>query len=189
MITAATMAQMPSALMITPKRLMSSLSDDMRGSPFEKHESLRRDDVSARRLRGPSTGNATHQLPDVGTWCLQQGIDIARQSAVPPNRCVNSVPSRISCGASCPHLISGYPKILLTLLTLAMMTGAASAQLQRTFFDAGGNVVGRSSTDSQGSTTNYDARGNVTGRSSTSGNTTTVYDPAGRNVGRFTTNR
>jgi len=43
---------------------------------------------------------------------------------------------------------------------------AASAQLQRTFYDAGGNVVGRSSTDSQGSTTNYDARGNVTGRSS-----------------------
>ena len=120
---------------------------------------------------------------------MQQGIDIARQSVVPPNRCVNGVPSRISCGASCPHLISGYPKILLALLTLAMMTGAASAQLQRTFYDAGGNVVGRSSTDSQGSTTNYDARGNVTGRSSTSGNTTTVYDPAGRNVGRFTTNR
>jgi hypothetical protein len=71
------------------------------------------------------------------------------------------VPSRISCGASCPDLISGYPKILLALLTLAMMTGAASAQLQRTFYDAGGNVVGRSSTDSQGSTTNYDARGTI----------------------------
>jgi YD repeat-containing protein len=32
-------------------------------------------------------------------------------------------------------------------------------------------------------------RGKVTGRTSTSGSTTTIYDPAGRNVGRFTTNR
>ena len=32
-------------------------------------------------------------------------------------------------------------KILLTLLTLAMMTGAASAQ-QRTFYHSRGNVVG-----------------------------------------------
>ena len=47
-------------------------------------------------------------------------------------------------------------EILLTLLTLAMMTIAASAQ-QRTFYDAGGNVVGRSSTDSSGTVTNYDA--------------------------------
>jgi YD repeat-containing protein len=65
--------------------------------------------------------------------------------------------------------------ILLLLLTLAMMTGAAMAE-QRTFFDAGGNVVGRSATDSQGTTTNYDAKGKVVSRESTSGNTTTVYD-------------
>jgi hypothetical protein len=41
------------------------------------------------------------------------------------------------------------PKILLTLLAFAMMTGAASAQ-QRTIYDSRGNVVGRSATDSSG---------------------------------------
>ena len=59
-------------------------------------------------------------------------------------------------------------KTLLAVLTLAMMTGAASAQ-SKTFYD----VVGRSSTDSQGTATNYDARGRVasaTRRSSPSAN-------------------
>jgi len=50
-----------------------------------------------------------------------------------------------------------------------MMTGAASAQQQRTYYNARGNSLGRSTTDSQG--------------------TTTVYDAGGRNVGRFTTAR
>ena len=78
--------------------------------------------------------------------------------------------------------------ILQALLTLAM-TGAASAQ-QRTYYDSSGKVIGRSSTDSQGTTTSYDFRGNVISRESTSGNTTTVYDAAsGRNIGRLTTNR
>jgi YD repeat-containing protein len=36
---------------------------------------------------------------------------------------------------------------------------------------------------------NYDARGQVTTRETTSGNTTTIYNASGRNVGRFTTNR
>jgi YD repeat-containing protein len=75
---------------------------------------------------------------------------------------------------------------LLTLLTLALLTGAASAQ-SRTFYDASGKVVGRSSTDSQGTVTNYDARGRVISRESTSGNTTVIYDAGGRNVGRVTT--
>ena len=79
-------------------------------------------------------------------------------------------------------------KILLALLTLAVMTGAASAQ-QRTIYDAGGNVVGRSSTDSSGTTTNYDSRGKVITHETTTGNATTVYDAGGRNVGRVTTNR
>ena len=35
------------------------------------------------------------------------------------------------------------------LLTLALMTGAASAE-QRTFYDSRGNVIGRSLTDSSG---------------------------------------
>ena len=78
--------------------------------------------------------------------------------------------------------------ILLALLALALMIGAASAQ-QRTLRDSRGNVVGRSATDSQGTTTNYDARGKVTSRESISGNTTTIYDPSGRNVGRATTSR
>jgi hypothetical protein len=38
-------------------------------------------------------------------------------------------------------------KILLALLTLAMMSGAALAE-QRTFYDAGGRVSGRSTADS-----------------------------------------
>jgi YD repeat-containing protein len=81
---------------------------------------------------------------------------------------------------------------LAALLTLALMTGAASAQ-QRTFYDSRGNVVGRSATDSGGSTTNYDARGKVISRETVShgsvGNTTTIYDAAGRNVGKATTSR
>jgi hypothetical protein len=40
-------------------------------------------------------------------------------------------------------------KILLALLTLAMMTGAASAQ-QRTFYDGSGKVSGRTATYSAG---------------------------------------
>ena len=47
--------------------------------------------------------------------------------------------------------------VLLALLALAMLTGAASAQ-QRTFYDSSGTVFGRSSTDSQGTVTIYDAR-------------------------------
>ena len=79
-------------------------------------------------------------------------------------------------------------KILLTVLTIAMMTGAASAQ-QRTFYDSSGKVVGRSTTDSSGTTTNYDSRGRVISRESTSGNQTTIYDAGGRNVGRYTASR
>ena len=51
---------------------------------------------------------------------------------------------------------------LLALLTLALATDA-SAQT-RTYYDKGGNVTGKSSTDSQGTTTFYDASGKVTGR-------------------------
>ena len=51
-------------------------------------------------------------------------------------------------------------RILLALLTLGMLTGAASAQ-RRTFYDSSGKVVDRSSTDSSGTVTNYDARGRV----------------------------
>ena len=76
-------------------------------------------------------------------------------------------------------------KTLLALLALAVMTGEASAQ-SRTFYDARGNVVGRASTDNSGTITNYDARGGGITRETTSGNTTTIYDSGGRNVGRVT---
>jgi YD repeat-containing protein len=78
-------------------------------------------------------------------------------------------------------------KILLALLTFAMMTGAASAQ-QRTFYDSAGKRIGSASTDSAGTTTNYDSRGRVISRKTTTGNTTTIYDAGGRNVGRVSTN-
>jgi len=74
------------------------------------------------------------------------------------------------------------------LVSIPLMTGAASAQ-QRTIYDARGNVVGRPASDSSGAVTNYDARGKAISRESTSGNTTTIYDAGGRNVGRYTTNR
>ena len=76
---------------------------------------------------------------------------------------------------------------LLSLLALALLTGAASAQ-QRTIYNSRGNVVGRAATDSQGSTTNYDARGKVISRESPA-TTTTIYDAVGRNVGRVSTSR
>ena len=68
------------------------------------------------------------------------------------------------------------------------MTGVVSAQ-RRTFYDAGGNVVGRSTIGSSGTVTTYDSRGRVISRETTSGGTATVYGARGRNVGRVTTNR
>ena len=47
------------------------------------------------------------------------------------------------------------PDLLLALLTLALLTGAASAQ-QRTLYDSSGRAVVRSVTGSNGAVTNYD---------------------------------
>lgn len=63
---------------------------------------------------------------------------------------------------------SAVRDVLLALVTLAATTATASAQ-QRTIYDSRGNVVGRASTDSQGTTTNYGSRGDVISRASTSG--------------------
>ena len=78
--------------------------------------------------------------------------------------------------------------IVIATLALAVLATDASAQ-SRTYYDKGGNVTGKSSTDSQGTTTFYDASGKVTGRTSSAGSgaTTTIYDASGRPVGRFTT--
>ena len=79
-------------------------------------------------------------------------------------------------------------KILLALLTFAMMTGTASSQ-SRQYHDSSGKHIRSATTDSSGTTTLYDSRGRVVTRETTSGNTTTVYYAAGRNVGRFRTGR
>ena len=110
---------------------------------------------------------------------MSGGAETALESRVPyisPDFCYH------------PRMTNPTTKILLALLTFAMMTGVASAQ-QRTIYDSRGNVVGRSATDISGTVTNYDARGKVISRESTSGNQTTIYDASGRNVGRVTTSR
>jgi YD repeat-containing protein len=76
-------------------------------------------------------------------------------------------------------------KTILLALALSALATEASAQSQ-TFYDSSGKSVGRSATDSQGTTTFYDASGRVSSRASKSGNTTTIYDDRGRNVGRVT---
>jgi len=72
------------------------------------------------------------------------------------------------------------------VLIIALFASAATAQ-QRTIYDARGNVVARTATDSQGSTTTYDAAGRVVGRTATSGSTTNVYDAGGRHIGNTNT--
>jgi YD repeat-containing protein len=79
-------------------------------------------------------------------------------------------------------MTSTMPKMLLALLMLATVTGAASAR--QTFYDSFGRIVGRSATDSQRTTTFYDASGRVIAKESKSGNTTTVYDERARVLGR-----
>jgi YD repeat-containing protein len=71
---------------------------------------------------------------------------------------------------------------LIAAIALMALTGNALAQA-RTFYDSAGRVVGRSTTDSSGSTTYYDAAG----RSSTNGNTTTFFDAGGRSAGSVRT--
>lgn len=76
-------------------------------------------------------------------------------------------------------------KIVLTLGLVLFASGAAAQQ--RTIYDARGNVVARTATDSQGATTLYDAAGRVVGRTATSGATTNVYDAGGRHIGNTNT--
>ena len=76
--------------------------------------------------------------------------------------------------------------VVVALVALIIMTGAALAQ-ERTLYDSSGRVVGRASTDSQGTTTFRDAGGRTTGRESPNGSGgTTIYDPGGRAIGRTT---
>ncbi len=63
-------------------------------------------------------------------------------------------------------------KAIIAALAPAVLTGAAQAQ-SRTFYDASGKVVGRSATDSRGTTTNYDSKDKVISHETTTGSTTT----------------
>ncbi|WP_155255195.1 hypothetical protein [Bradyrhizobium elkanii] len=80
-------------------------------------------------------------------------------------------------------------KLMISAAALVAVTLTAAQARQRTHYDAGGRVIGRSATDSQGTTTFYDAGGRVSARSSTSGSTTTTYDPRGRIIERSYRNK
>ena len=85
--------------------------------------------------------------------------------------------------------ILGKAAMRIATLSFVLLVGTAHAEQQRTLYDSSGRVVVRSSTDSQGTVTNYDSRGRVISRATTTGNTTTIYDAGGRNIGRFSTSR
>ena len=74
----------------------------------------------------------------------------------------------------------------LVIAFLVVIATPALSQ-QRTFYGSNGSMVGRSATDSQGSTVIYDAGGRVTGRTSIdSQGTARVYSPGGRSLGTIT---
>ena len=81
------------------------------------------------------------------------------------------------------HTIGAVIAIVLALLTTEVL-----AQ-QRTIYGSDGKVIGRATTNSNGSTTYYGADGRVSGRAFTSGNTTTFYGPDGRKAGSVTTTK
>ena len=65
----------------------------------------------------------------------------------------------------------------------AIIAGEASAE-QRTLYDASGKVIGRTSTDSQGTVTTYDVSGKVIQRETRGDGQTVIYDAQGRVTGR-----
>ena len=86
-------------------------------------------------------------------------------------------------GSFSPFEVLKMLKLILIAGALVAFAGVALAQ-QTTLRDASGRTIGRSVTDSQGSSTLYDAAGRVQGRSSTdSQGTTTFRDASGRALG------
>ena len=86
-------------------------------------------------------------------------------------------------GSFSPFEVLKMLKPVLAIVALVAFAGVALAQ-QTTLRDASGRTIGRSVTDSQGSSTLYDAAGRVQGRSSTdSQGTTTFRDASGRALG------
>lgn len=79
--------------------------------------------------------------------------------------------------------------VVVGLLLVARACGPAQAQ-QTTVYGPSGSVVGRVTTDSQGSRTIYGADGRVTGRTATdSQGTTVLYGADGRRVGSYSNGR
>jgi YD repeat-containing protein len=77
-------------------------------------------------------------------------------------------------------------KIFASILMLLALAETALAQ-QTTIYGRDGRVIGRVTTDSQGSRTIYDAQGRISGRTATdSQGTTTIYDAQGRKTGTVT---
>ena len=82
--------------------------------------------------------------------------------------------------------MSPTTKILLALLTLAVLATEASAQSTTTLYNSSGQSIGRATTS--GNTTTFrDSSGRTTSRAVTNGNTTTNYDAGGRVISRETT--
>jgi YD repeat-containing protein len=74
------------------------------------------------------------------------------------------------------------------VVVLALLLPAPAHAQQQTLYGPDGRVIGRSVTDSQGTTTHYDAAGRRIGSSTTGRDgTVTVYGADGRRVGTSTT--
>ena len=79
----------------------------------------------------------------------------------------------------------GNGSIMRSLILLVVLIAQpATAGEMRTYQDPMGRNTGRSVSDGHGNVTFYDAMGRQTSRAVTQGNTTTVYDPSGRQIGR-----
>jgi YD repeat-containing protein len=76
-------------------------------------------------------------------------------------------------------------RISIGASALSILSAVSAHAQQRIFYGSDGRVVGRTTTDTQGSTTGCDAAGRVTARTATTGNTTTVYDAGGRAIGKI----
>jgi len=75
------------------------------------------------------------------------------------------------------------------MVLLVLYIAVAEAAELRTYKNANGQTIGRSSTDARGNTTFYNPLGQQTGRAVTNGNTTTTYNPLGQRTGTIRNER
>jgi hypothetical protein len=81
-------------------------------------------------------------------------------------------------------------KRLLAIAAFALLMPAEAMAQQRTLYGSDGRVVGRSTTDRQGTVTTYGADGRAVSRETTTRSGTTVYDArTGNAVGKITKER